>query len=57
MSIVERFPHVANGGETVSFYSCCTCGASVQPDERERHDDWHRKLEAFPKSSIDPDLF
>jgi hypothetical protein len=45
MSVAERFTDFSNGGETTRFYSCRTCGASVQPGDRETHDRWHRLFE------------
>jgi hypothetical protein len=34
----------SNGGETVLFYSCRICGASVQGQDRETHEKWHKRL-------------
>jgi hypothetical protein len=31
----------SNGGETTTFYSCGLCGASVQRQDREKHEEWH----------------
>ncbi|MFL6427881.1 MAG: hypothetical protein ACJ71S_06525 [Acidobacteriaceae bacterium] len=50
MSVADRFPNFSNGGETTSFYSCRTCGASVQRGDRARHDEWHRELEKLTSS-------
>lgn len=32
-----------NDGASTSFYSCGKCGASVQPQDRETHVEWHRE--------------
>jgi hypothetical protein len=34
----------SNGGETTTFWSCAICGASVQPQDKETHEDWHGLL-------------
>ena len=31
----------SNGGETTTFYSCGLCGASVQRQDKEKHEAWH----------------
>jgi hypothetical protein len=35
----------SNGGETTTFWSCSICGASVQPQDRGTHEQWHKRLE------------
>ena len=31
----------SNQGDTVTLYSCAICGASVQTQDRAKHEDWH----------------
>lgn len=33
-----------NEGSNTCFHSCSVCGASVQPQDRETHEDWHRRV-------------
>lgn len=34
----------SNQGDTTTFWSCGICGASVQTQDRETHQKWHREL-------------
>lgn len=40
-TVNERFGCISNQGDTVNFYTCRTCYAAVQRQDREGHNDWH----------------
>lgn len=39
----------ANDGSTVTLFACAICGASVQRQDKETHETWHRKREQSSK--------
>jgi hypothetical protein len=34
----------SDGGETVRLWGCAKCGAAVKTADRERHEEWHKRL-------------
>ena len=37
----------SNQGDTTTFWSCDLCGASVQTQDKKRHEEWHILFKAF----------
>lgn len=35
----------SNQGDTTTFWSCGICGASVQTQDKETHEKWHKWLD------------